>query len=415
MSSAKLSMVDLMHYNRSLLFLAVALVTCWPVPSVRGTDRIYPDREVKSPNGRWMATAKSPDNDPANAPPSRRVAFQDDFVFELRDVQTKQLIWRVEQGKTGSPTKLFLDNQGRLVYWAEGEELFLIRRDGTRQRLLALRDALTPEEWDEFVSETTAGPMWSGMSRWYFANVDDRSLFVIRTWWGHRLGSDLEEQVLLAELDDQTTGQLDGLDRQWALERLQRAAEQAPEEKCGWDVRTAIHLAGVLGVDEAVEPLRQLEPRADWLASSISFDDSIPVLRDYRLRQAVHLSLRRLGETPAGYPPTVLWLRGHRPIPDVDQAWEPPRGMTRAEAAEGVRQGMEWHKVIYLIGAPASTDVRGEAPGEWGVEFDIDARTPDEEPFTLRVWFRNGQVHRLERITPPVWESGLQRDRELAI
>ena len=85
---------------RTLLSNFVILVFLLTI-STEATDRFFSDEEGKSASGRYVVTAKSPDNQEK----AERKAFQASFVYTCTDTQSGKTLWTRKQ-PMGEPVQL---------------------------------------------------------------------------------------------------------------------------------------------------------------------------------------------------------------------------------------------------------------------------------------------------------------------
>jgi hypothetical protein len=383
------------------------------------TDRFFSDESATSPSGKLRLEAKSPDNE------GRRRAFASHFRYTLYEADGTTVRWvheqpmKKEDGGTyespdgeGSPSGIWLADDGLAVVYTGWQELFLL--EGTKGEKIYQTELLAhfpPNERKDYVHDTTAGPMWTGMSRWSFLDVKREAgeadrLFVIRPWWGTRLFVDLRaKNVQLADGAAKAWhAAADEADRAWVKVTLAGVGElpRCEDGKCGprHEAEKAAWLAGVLGLKEAVDAIHKMEK--DAYCSSSTMGGRGLSWRTCKTRQIAHLALRRLGEAPK-FGPAIRWrLEGDL----TKNAGTDEVVATRKTKVSEVKAGMKLSEVVAQIGHP---DYQGTRDS---FEYDIDAETP----FTLRLVLDEaaGTVQSVERIEPPVWKSGLERDEEIA-
>ena len=411
--------------KRLLAFSVLTLVYLVSMQA-EATDRFFSDIDSYSQSKRYRVTAKSPDNQKRKG----RVAFQSSFDYVCTDTQTKQVLWTKKQamGKPeasggdpkytytpsleGSPCSIHVSDSGYTVIYTDWEDLVFVDPRGKETgKVNILKDCLTKEENEKYVSQTTAGPMWAGRSHWYFVSVDSKEYFVIRPWWGRHM-------VFLL-----TTGAIET-----PTERLNQATEKAEKEyalnvfktvldgtmkKCdccggSHDAVFAAWLAGVLKIQDAVPALRKLESSAHSGSSTMGGFGDVPEGRinpfnyyTFTTRQNVHLALRRLGEKPGPFPCTSFKTE-HRNFDQKKPYVRNPVPGGRVPNAKKVKKGMSPEQVIDLIDCPDYI-----SSPDW--QYDIDA----EKPYTLTIsWTDERTVEDVKVVRPALWQGGTVRDQE---
>lgn len=381
----------MIHMN-AIRFLVLLLISA---PAAFATARIYKDTDASSPDGHYRVTAKSPDN----ARPGRRV-FQRNFDMAMLDTKMQRQVWNFNGGKDLVPERIIVSNSGMtMVYYLRSATF--VDLTGKRHQLKLFPSA----EDEKYVHNTTAGPMWTGMSRWSFAEINKREYFVIRTWWANRLIADLQTFEAIKP-DKGLTQALDAVDQQWVRQTLGDAQANRYERA------TAAHMAGQLGMMDALPLLYEAERSTDSWSSSSSFVGpwSNAWIHSLGIRAAAQLSIRRLGGHASGLPSTVAHSQQDKsPAP----ATAPFRyeGQPREHWIGEIKTGMSITEVVKRIGFPDAfcpeLPVRNDADA-WDWDMDTD------KPFTLRVRYRGDSVLSVERFEPPVWKTSLARDEELA-
>ena len=404
--------------NRPTVVAAALLaVQC---AGVLATDRFFPDQTVTSENGRYRLKVSSPDNK------DRRRPFADDFTYTLSDLRDNSVVWTHRQAdyRERSPIESFVDDSGYVAVWTASHDLLIFDAEtGEPAFRTDLLDRFAEQECEEYVRQTTAGAMWADSSLWYFARVESRPHFVVRTWWDQRIIVDMDRAVLVAN-EGAVKRQLDDQESEYLLGVLTRSTASAPAGDREFDVekhlriRTAAHLAGRMKVRAAIPALRALEGYARFDSSVSSFWDAKIEKGDVdpsnysvsSMRQVVALSLRRLGEKPALHPPTRFRLEATKDEFPPDRPGPADRHVREAEIGEK----MPVRRVLELLGAPDFV-LRGPDPetSEWQRtwEYDLDS----EPPKTLRIIWneKTPLTRRIERLTPPAWQRGNERDQDL--
>ncbi|MBI2922001.1 MAG: hypothetical protein HYY18_13020 [Planctomycetes bacterium] len=384
------------------------------------TDRFFGDSTAKSPNGKFRLEAKSPDNEEG------RRAFAANFEYTLFDESTGKAVWTRKQPMKkdvdwptpdgeGSPSGVWLDDDGRAVVFTGWQELFVLEPTAGQKVFQGKILEQFPEgDRKKFVSQTTAGPMWTGNSLWYFLGTEGEAgrknrYFVVRPWWGDRVFLDLETPKFLPDAEEGEAVRVaaDKHDRDYVKEAL---ADVRDLPECGapggcgrrHEVDRAAWLAGVLDVREAIGPLRALESDTN-VNSSTMVPDGFSY-QTFGTRQTVQLALRRLGQAPEGGGSIVIRFEedpaaGKPVTPAVEVG-----AKARVGKVGDVKEGMSAREIVALIGNPDCVSERGS------FAWDIDG----EKPFTLVVAFKEGKVGSIRKIDPPDWKAGLARDALLS-
>lgn len=411
-----------MRHPSDMIATLLRAVTCsmmglWVVP-VDATDVFYGDVSARSPNGHYRLDAKSPGNQVATPGP-----FQGDFAYTLTDVQTGKVAWSRSQPKEGeaSPKLAWVDDTGWVVVRTGWDQLVVFSPTGAGQPVTTVRilDQFPKAERDSKVRESTAGPMWSKASQWYFLRVDERMYFVVRAWWGRRVILDLAAGTPVADAGKLHEAAV-AAERTQAVGVLEKASKLSMDQVDQADapsmhaVAAAVRLAGRERIKEVVPFLREIETWdvvGTWGGSDPWFNNPLaegsvnPFEREeFNMRFSAQTALRRLGETPQGFPAT-RFRRTH-----AEREKRVPVAVTmsgrRADHVDGVKAGMLPLDVLRTSNAPDAL-VRAGRSFAW--EYDIDS----EDPFTLRVhWTLHNPptVSQVERLRPPLWKDGDARD-----
>ena len=400
-----------------LSYYAICLSCCL------GTDRFYGDISVKSPGSRYQVEAKSPDNAPElPGVPKKRTAFQSKFVYTCTEVGTENVLWTRQQPENeGSPSSIFLTDDAWTVVLVH-DELICLDPEGQERGRVDILDQFTQKERANYVHHTTAGPMWAGKSLWYFVSAGHGHFFAIRPWWGGRIIIDVENGLPLQGPDEFETACLKQ-ERNDVLFELTQAVETRKEWESKGDcpcVESA-YLAGALKIKASVPLLKQLEDceysgRSSSSSQVRSIEGRVNPFNHsvFSLRQAVQLSLRRLGETPRSYPATEFDIE----YDDFDKhrKFVPPiLTVPRHENAKKVRLGMEPESVLSILGEPDFVD------DSW--EYDMDSTPPSTlvlswgQPLSTQLGLTHegpAQVTWIQRLKTPSWAKGQIRDRQIA-
>jgi hypothetical protein len=402
-----------------LLAILVILLTI----NTEATDCFYSDTEGKSASGRCVVTAKSPENQGGE-----RNSFQANFVYTCTDIQSGKILWTRKQpmGKAvplggdpsrthsfpdeGSPVSIYVSDSAHTAIYTGYQELVLINITGKEtSKIDVLEDGLTKNEREKYVSETTAGPMWTGRSHWYFVEAESQEYFVIRTWWGRHVIFDLSTGKItpLTEVIRKATAEAE---KAFVIHAFQGVLDGTLKkcDGCGGpqEAAFAAYLAGVLSIKEAIPALRKLEGDTSIGSSTTGGYDEIPQGRvdpfdysSYTTRQSIHLALRRLGEKPGPFPCTQFKTE-HKDYDKMKPYVREPVPGSRHTNATKILKGMSPEQVINLVDCPDYMPDR-----IW--QYDIDA----DEPYTLALsWSDDQKVKEIEFIRPALWKEGTLRD-----
>lgn len=378
---------------------ALLALTLVPFTSARATDRYYSNLEAVSPGGRYRVEAVSPDN--AEGP--HRKAFQANFTYRLFDAKDGKLVWARKQPMSEkhpgwplewSPLGLFVDDDGRVVIWIEGDALVSVNLQGADTGRTGIHDDFSPAEVEKYVLDTTAGPIWgSTYAHFYFARHNGRAYFCVRCWWGRRVVFDLSSGKKVEDTEA-LAGELQRRETSFVLDTLRSAASAKEQGRRAMfeapavlSILRAAHMAGTMGIKEAVPFLASIED-VPYVGATEVFPSE---RRECTLCAVAQLSLRRLGAKPKLHP-------AHRWPFDVDGAkvWLPasPPSEPREKQVGKLDAGRTPREVIELLGAPDLV-----APFEW--RYEIDA----PEPYSIRIRWEVRGVHAIERSMPSLWKS----------
>ncbi len=398
-----------------------AIVVAALAPAASATDRFFLDSFAVSPNGRYRIDAKSPDNAGDHPRP-----FASNFTYTLTDTSSKKVIWERKQPMTrakgsayassaeASPVQVFVNDDGLVAARLSWDSLlFLDRADGHKRAEAQVLQAFPQDEQDTFVSRTTAGPIWSQNSDWYFLQPPAHNgragavYFVVRPYWNHRLivdaatgkhvdlgtyhsatsldalaaADDNVKQLLTAAMQDETRR---------ALASLAAAPDSLKNDKdysAYWQLSAALHTVGFLKVVAAESQLRVLEK---------GFGDASE--ERARLRAKVREALRSIGQAPTpGFGVRLYPLvdRGGFLMPDTSQPFTAHLPVEERTAnATRIAAGMSTKELANLVGSPDAELYDGGRC----YDYDIDAPAP----YTLRVHFNQTAqtIMKVEKITP---------------
>jgi hypothetical protein len=420
-----------------VLVVALALFIA---PWAGATDRFYPDRVVLSPDRTLRLEAKSPDN-------VDHRPFANNFVYTLHDSRKGTVRWtHTQAGDEGSPMEIEVSDRGDVAAIVAGEQLLLLSAgDGKPIQGPRILESISEAEWHSFVSTTTAGPMWREHSVLRFFDTTASSTageghyIGLRTFWERRLVVDLANGALVdigAAARDAGATQADAVggekqaaivaallasESTWAKEVIGFAAKHDPYEpvrrgdfRSFHALRSAVHLVGCRRLKEFLPQLRTLEAAISTEPSEVD-----------ALRSVIHLSIRRLGETPSV--PTGRELTPYR---KTDFGWAPDHEAAitkaipfaeRAARSASIKEGMTMAEVGALIGPPDATFYDATLR-EHCIDWDLDSvPAPKSElgtspiaapPSTLRIAFdlETSRVKALRRFVPAIWVAGYERE-----
>ncbi len=363
------------------------------------SDRIFRDIEAQSPSGEWRLDARSPDNKIDNYQ-----RWQDDFVYTMR--KGGQVVWQreqsVQQPSEHSPVRVFVNDNGFAAIHTGRDELIFVDSQGRNcGRIDDLTNLLPATDHKEFVLVSSVGLLWTPYSIWHFVEVEEKSIFVIRLWWGRLLVFEPENGMLIVPDDIINTAI-----HEWQVEHcrswLAEGTSKELDKDSAAELITPALLAGQLGVRDAIPRLRVIEQSEhiriyrEWRDLDIK-SDSIDRFIDeqFLVRQIAQLSLRRLGESP-----------------EVLPIFEPPKRdlfskfrlrimIDREKNEAKLTQGMSPMQVVELIGLP---DFIGR--NEWSYDFEKNT------PRSLMISWDSYVVKDIER-SEPLWKKVGERESVL--
>jgi hypothetical protein len=398
------------------------------------TDRYYPDIVETSPDGRLRLEVKSKENAGGNVP------FARNFVYTLYDVKSSKIVWSREQPKfdwanlqqqgdeEGSPIAAYVHDSGYVAVWTADQKLMILDNRGRIAVAVSILDSFPQAEREKYVRWSTAGPLWSEESHWYYFTAGGKLHFGIRTWWDRRILVCLPDAKQVAD-EGPVREAATAAEREFTTATLRRASEAArwlPQERIAEygdandrsrnEVRqlyAAIHLASRLGITETVPLLQDLERVPHFGSSCSGGRDETPagqvMVGSYRYdsyRSEIQLAIRRLGGTPLGRPTKEMFVADGSGI--WGKPYHPkPQATPRAERVSAVKDTMAAKEVVDTIGEPDYI-LSGWPVADEHWEYDIDVK----KPYTLRIVWKDRKIVRTERIDPPVWKDGFTRDMQ---
>lgn len=365
------------------------------------TDRFFLDFTASSPDARFLFEATSPDN---KAWEGRPMPFAAEFTYTLTDSKAEKVVWTYQQRDEGSPIQAFVHDSGWVVVRTARDQLLAFSPEtGQRHDAVRILSQFSAEEGTKYVQYTTAGPFWSGGSRWYFVEIQGRTCFVVRTHWGRRVIMDLASGKLVE--DD---GGAAKADKEWCLNTLKThmpRVAQNDQQFGGYvnDVLTAILIAAHDRVEEAVPYLREAEKAEygrmrvsiSWPTDSAGTNRERVVVVEREIRRYAQTALRILGEVPANLPAFVFGeLRATVGESDFAFANAEPREI----GIPKIRAGWTTKQVLEAIGSPdrMSPDREGMA---WDFHMDGEAQ------HTVRLIWQDDAITSIKKITPPTWRA----------
>ncbi|QDT85977.1 hypothetical protein [Gimesia chilikensis] len=397
----------------------VCCILCALPMTARATDRYYFDIHVQSPSGHYQVDATSPDNQGPNGK-----AFQANFTYKCVDTRTGKTIWTRKQPmrepqrfnfgdssfeiavpKEGSPRIIIVSNLGAAVILAANDNLITISSQGQKTGEINLvKDALQKEESERLMYHSWGGSNWSRLAAWYFFELPEGEIFVIRPAWGPRILVEVDKGKLVSG-DVSLIGPALEAEKQLVLDATRTKIELDNHE---WSLLQAAYLAGSLNLHEAIPFLKSLEMSkysetnsARGHPDGVNFNNEVDPFRyhTYDLRQTAQLSLRRLGVAPRNLPCHRFMIeRGGEAFPFTPKKQTQPRHKNATQ----VKTGMSAKEVLNTIGAPDYIN-----DDSWS--YDMDA----EVPFSLTLTFDTYNVTAIKK-EAPLWRTGLARDKALA-
>ena len=317
-----------MHAARRLAAWCLSLAFA---STAMGPDRYFNDQEAVSSDGRFLITAKSPDNARSPVP-----SFQSDFCYTLTDTTTGNTLWSREL-TVWAPIRVWVHTDSSVTIWTGNHSFIgLDAVTGDLRTETQLRHLLPREDFDRShpgrVSQTTAGPMWTRSAHFGFFDHNGGTYFGCRTGWDRVFVLDFANARSITDPPRAITEAFDFSLRAAAMRTLTDAARK-PETIRGPrfyefapGVCNALDIAGRMDVRDAIPLIRVLEavePASEAPLKTIdpgSLDPKAQI-RPYRFREEVRTALRRLGEVPralaVGYVVDDFWgpAKARIPIP----------------------------------------------------------------------------------------------------
>ncbi len=414
----------------NILAFLILVSHAFSARAIAGWGPSFGDCSATSPSGRYKVEAKKPHNSRKPGEPNRSDSI---FTYTCYDTQAKKLLWSRKQATaapkpTGkdepiakppanepkpinvySPVEMYVSDSGWTAVRELRGDLTWLNSAGESRQIRMIEEALTPEEKEQKVCPSDVGPIWMEYSIWYFLDVDQAQLFVVRPWWGRRIVVDLGSGRLLP-VTESILNAAAPVENAYVIKQLGRGSPKP----VGSDyskynaAMVGAYLAGALKITEAIPRLRELE-KSDIYSGSVGrgatdqneLENPAPYnFEPNPLRQFAQLSLRRLAQTPCQLPVYgfEIYHKGEIMIERGD-----PLKVARDAVAAQVATGMGTKAVLSTIGSPDLVDW----DSRW--HYDIDAA----EPYTLILTWEETRLVDIERISPPEWKSGLDRDENL--
>ena len=378
-----------------------------------GTNVYFNDSITYSPNELFKLEATSPDNANNGDHP-----FQSGFIYKLYNTETNSCLWSRKQPMKinnnyripteGSPEAIYINNKGYVII-KTSLSLIIVGIDGKDRGIINIfGQALTQIEQDKYVANTTAGSIWEGHSLWYFADYNEVSYFIIRTYWGRRIIIDINKGIITKEfpkLDNFLLAE----ETDYIETTLKAALKEVPawengEEKSKntfYDAMTCAFIAGQLKINQVIPYLREFE-KSNYTGSSVfgifdrGLDDGEVDRTKYStfdIRHIAHLSLRRLGQKPTSYPCTQFY-EYHKDF--IQKPYIPTKLKNeRHTLVSHIQKGMKPRELLNTIGAPDIVSYNDE----W--LYDMDS----EKPYTLIITWDGNIVSKINTISPPHWQT----------
>lgn len=332
-------------------------------------------------------------------------------------------------GKEGRPREIFISDAMVVVVRTSSDQIIVFGKGGEKKCALELfPDVVSKDEAKRFTKYTSEGSQWARLSLWYFIDSGGRHVFVIRPWWGRRTFLDLDKGEV-AKADDVLIKSAIDYESEYVMTELERGVRTREEwEKTSieewkkgqvvtsWKtvepVLAAACLAGQMQIRKSLSLLRNLEATkyvgcegGGVLSLDEQFEGEVDPhsCRMFTLRQAVQLSLRRLGEVPREVGAVELMLRFDSDEKRSHWYASRPLKVPRQGNVGAVRKGMKAEDVLGLIGGPDFVSWEQDC-GVW--EYDMDS----DPPASLVLRWGVREVVDVQQVSPPFWKNGVTRD-----
>ncbi|MGE6756644.1 hypothetical protein ACQKGO_01425 [Corallococcus interemptor] len=412
------------------------------------TTLFHADLRETSPDGRFVLTARSPDNatnshengltPSAKKLPFGRPAFQGSFHYRLLEqvpesVEPRVFWERWQKDGELSPHEVLVSDGGWSVIRTHGFDPEVVAVSPSGQDVLRVWIPGLKQEaegdcliWRPLHAMwTTAGVFWSGASWPYFFHDGGTDFFVWRTHWGQRLVLDLTHAALVPE-QESPVDVMDATEQREVSVLLSELTEQLEEVRAFFTdpdaprpirpkalrALAAIHLAGVHRL-QACLPLLQEWESVDlpWsTGSSLAFPGAS--LEAQRFRPLVQHTMRLLGTKPRGLAP-------YRFI-DHHETWRsvPECLPDRRERARALKQNMRARDVLLQMGNPDSVGKesrRVDGDTLWTETWEYDFLVEGQWKTLRLVWAEKrrsrSRITHMEEVPAP-WLQSDARVRE---
>jgi len=352
-----------------------------------------------SSDGKYLLAAKILDR---NSPSPK-------YKYSLTDRQNNKVLWERDQKEGEAPClSLKITDKGLSIILTRKDQLIMVALDGNDLgKIDLIKDAFSDDEKQKYMAESSEGFLWNYCTQWYFAQEEEKDLYIINPYWGRRIIINLSNARIIEPTAD-TTASLDKMEREQILKNLEEGVntkEKWVNASKNTDERRifkAAFFAGKMEIKESIPWLKKLND-----VSTVSFKSSGTVglkyggiidrfvYQEFGVRSAVNLSLRRLGEKPGAYPCFQFMMM--KKIDDMLKSvpYVPPETAGAQKGnAEKLTKGMNPQEVLDIMNIPDYIDLR-----RWYYEID------DEKPYTLCVKWDMKGVLEINKETPPFWKS----------
>jgi len=311
-------------------------------------------------------------------------------------------------------SSIWKDKQGKWEYPIMFTGSYLFIEHGTNWARLSLDEIFPGAEYEENVIMSTAGPLWCELAFCYILKHKDTDYLSMWCPSGKRVLLNLTDpkiadpKPLLKVIEKEEKQRVESF--------LAESAAIASEHNRGlrWDKAYAGMLLAIdYGLTNTVKSLRIFEEHS-WQGPScfhqgnyvktFGLEKKLVSYKRYDGRRYAQLALRRLGYKPAGYRGNVFdKAKINEVIPTND----------RKTASSKIKLGSTAREVYNVVGSPdyitsAVEDddtkpyVHLKKKWNWAWRYDFDS--PGEFSL-LYIWDAEGQVKRIEKITPALWHG----------
>lgn len=387
---------------------------------------------ILSPDGKWRLEIRVPPfEEPLKSIVPMTSLHETPYRpthYAMVDTSTGKQRWsRLESKFEGDAVYASVDNLGHSILLTR-EQIIVINSTGQFSRKITLgKHALPPTDVTIRFPNAEDSWKWERLGYAYRFDIDGRSQFCLRMPRDRRVIVDVEAAKLVPDKGAVSEAATKS-ESEFVRETIRKAGDLANEtskpnlaeysnslnRSASWrqikDLDVALHLAARLQLRDVIPTLLQMEKIPCFDINLLTdFEDTEGQVRENlrtdRVRQQVQLTLRRLGTPPAGYPVRALGLTRKFEI-EFKPYVAPRHGITRAQRVDQVARRMSAKELVDVLGEPDYITHPSFFSADRAWEYDID----DEESYTLRVFWRKGQVHQMNRISPPLWKVGDQRN-----